>query len=186
MPRSARSCWSGCSTRIAGRFGLSQLEPTDALYPDAHEGDAARSLQQLEFQTRKCLGASLPIRCGDGYALGAVTSDAEAFLETDDTRLWRGSYLANAGTGDEVVAGALHHALRMRMEASLEAEPAEALPVSDELPRHSGRRRAFLADRRQENGTCTQPRRATDPYARFATLSRYVFSMTALASSPRS
>jgi DNA-binding SARP family transcriptional activator len=116
--------------RIAGRFGLSQLELIDALYPDAHEGDAARSLQQRVFQTRKRLGASLLIRCGDGYALGAVTSDAEAFLETDDTRLWRASYLANAGTGDEVVAGALHHALRMRMEPSLEAEPAEALPVS--------------------------------------------------------
>ena len=27
------------------------------------------------------------------YALGAIASDAETFLETRDTRLWRGLYL---------------------------------------------------------------------------------------------
>ena len=65
-----------------------------------------------------------------GYALGGITSDAEVFLETGDTRLWRGEYLEDMNlSGDDTVRETLHLALRSRAEFLLETDPNEAARV---------------------------------------------------------
>jgi DNA-binding SARP family transcriptional activator len=63
----------------------------------------------------------------NGYALGSVTSDAEAFLETFDSRLWRGAFLERASEGwDGNVRECLVQALRSSFERSLETDSSEA------------------------------------------------------------
>jgi hypothetical protein len=71
------------------------------------------------------------IRSSDGgYALGRITSDAETFLETGDTHLWRGEYLEGSDLGvGETVRETLHLALRNRAETILETDPNEAVRV---------------------------------------------------------
>ncbi|MER3482219.1 MAG: hypothetical protein C4332_02715 [Meiothermus sp.] len=55
-------------------------------------------------------------------------SDAEDFLQTGNTQLWRGVYLHDLGQGsDASVSDSLYHALRKGTEALLDAEPEEAL-----------------------------------------------------------
>jgi DNA-binding SARP family transcriptional activator len=112
--------------RIAGRAEVTQLELFDSLYPDEPEDAAAGSLKQLVFQLRKSLGAGVILRTAGGYALGSMGSDAEDFLKNGDTRLWRGVYREDAGPGDETVASALTHALRIKAAALLGADPLEA------------------------------------------------------------
>jgi hypothetical protein len=113
--------------RIAGRPEVCQLELLDALYPDELEEAAADALKQLVFQLRKGLGTSVIARTPSGYALGSVTSDAEDFLKSGDTRLWRGVYLEDAGSnGDETIASALYQALQARAAELLSGDPHEA------------------------------------------------------------
>ncbi|MDQ3396706.1 MAG: tetratricopeptide repeat protein [Deinococcota bacterium] len=112
--------------KIAGRAEVSQLDLFDGLYPGEPEEAAADSLKQLVFQLRKSLGVGTILRTTGGYALGNVTSDAEDFLRAGDTRLWRDVYREDAGEGDETVASALYHALRMKAADLLKADPLEA------------------------------------------------------------
>lgn len=122
--------------RVAGRAEVSQLELLDALYPDEAEDVAAGALKQLVFQLRKSLGQGVILRTGSGYALGEVTSDVEAFLQGGATRLWRGSYREDIdGQGDETVAGAVHHALRLKIAERLGDDPAEAARLGQLLLR---------------------------------------------------
>ena len=114
--------------RLAGRGEASALELCDALYSEG-ETDAQRSLKQLVFQVRAALGQDLITTTPNGYALGQARSDAELFLETGDTALWRGVYLEDLDSRDEAVSGALYLALKARLSTLLTENPAEAARV---------------------------------------------------------
>ncbi len=133
--------------RIRGRAEVSQLELCDALYPDAPELQAAQSLKKIVQLVRDNLGKGAILTTNAGYALGQVKSDAEAFLETLDTRLWRGAYLegANLSRDDESVREALHSALRSKIEVILTTNPREAARVSRILLEAEPYDRACLA-----------------------------------------
>lgn len=114
--------------RIAGRAEVSTLELLGALYPGLPEAEAANLLKQAVFQTRAHLGQGIIATTPDGYALGSLETDAERFLKTGDTRLWRGGLLEDAsGDRDEAVRGALYQALAGRVRSLLEADPHEAV-----------------------------------------------------------
>lgn len=112
--------------RIAGKTEVTRLELLDALYPDEDETHAASSLKELVRSTRASLGAHAIQTTANGYALGAVQTDAEAFLETGNTALWRGAYLGGLGSGDDAVRESLHLALSLQAEQRLETDPREA------------------------------------------------------------
>jgi tetratricopeptide (TPR) repeat protein len=113
--------------RIAGRFEVSTLDLVDALYPDEPEAEARNTLKQQVYLIRLGLGAESVLSTSNGYALGAVSSDAEDFLRTTDSSLWRGAYLSGFGEGWRLgVRDALTLALRSRIEASLQTDGLEA------------------------------------------------------------
>jgi tetratricopeptide (TPR) repeat protein len=113
--------------RMAGRTEVTQLELLEALYPNEPEDIAAGALKQLVFQIRAGFSPSVIARTGNGYALGAVASDAEAFLTSGEPHLWRGVYLQGVTRRDEAVAEALYDALRVKAANLLDANPHEAL-----------------------------------------------------------
>jgi hypothetical protein len=118
--------------RIRGRAEVSQLELCDALYPDVSEVQAAQSLKKIVQLVRDSINKGAIKTTSAGYALGEIRSDAEAFLETGDTRLWRGAYLegTNLSRDDETVPDALYSALRSKLETILTTDPREAARVS--------------------------------------------------------
>jgi DNA-binding SARP family transcriptional activator len=114
-------------TRIAGRSEASALEIVDALYPDEPEIEARNTLKQQVYLIRSSLGQDSIISTPNGYALSAVSSDAEDFLRTADVGLWRGAYLSGLGPGwVSSVRDALALALRSSIELLLEVDPGEA------------------------------------------------------------
>ncbi len=132
--------------RIRGRTEVSQLELCDALYPDVLEPQAAQSLKKIVQLVRGNLGKGAILTTNAGYALGEVASDAEAFLETGDTRLWRGAYLEGVklSRDDETVPDALHSALHSKLEVILTTDPREAARVSRILLEAEPYDRAYL------------------------------------------
>ncbi len=112
--------------RIAGKAEITRLELLDALYSDEDEDRAASSLKELVRSIRASCGAQTIQTTANGYALGAVKSDAEAFLETGNTSLWRGAYLGGLGSSDDAVCESLHLALSLQAEQHLETDPKEA------------------------------------------------------------
>ncbi len=113
--------------RIAGRNEVSTLELVDTLYPDVPEPEAKKALKQLVYLNRSGLGADSLISTPTGYALGAVSSDAEDFLRTGDSSLWRGAYLGGLTEGwNQGVRDAMTLALQTKAEVLLESDPAEA------------------------------------------------------------
>ena len=116
--------------RIMGRSEVSRLNLFDALYPDTSEAQANAALSSLVYQLREQFGSDIILSSDGGYALAGITSDAEAFLQTGNTRLWRGEYLEGSDLGgDETVRETLHLALRDRAEPLLETDPNEAARV---------------------------------------------------------
>jgi tetratricopeptide (TPR) repeat protein len=114
--------------RMAGRSHLSQLDLADKLHPE-NPDENLETLKQLVYQVRVAFGQAVIITTGNGYALGAISSDAETFLENGDTNLWRGEYLEGIANSDSTVSDALHHALSGRIEDLLETDPSEAARV---------------------------------------------------------
>jgi tetratricopeptide (TPR) repeat protein len=114
--------------RMAGRSQLSQLDLADKLHPE-NPDENLETLKQLVYQVRSAFGQTVITTSGNGYALGAISSDAETFLENGDTNLWRGEYLEGIDNRDDTVSGALHHALSECIEKLLETEPSEAARV---------------------------------------------------------
>lgn len=113
--------------RISGRGEVPTLELLKRLYPGVPDPEASTALKQIIFQTRASLGQGLITTTAGGYALGAVESDVEVFLKTQQTRLWRGVYWQDVSLeADETVRGAIYHALRSGIRARLEADPSEA------------------------------------------------------------
>ena len=117
--------------RIAGRRKVSRLEILDALYPNTDELQGATLLKDVVYQLRELGGSSVIITTENGYALGEVTSDAEEFLETGNTKLWRGAYLEglNLERNNDTVQETLHLALQTHGEKLLETDPTEAARV---------------------------------------------------------
>lgn len=112
--------------RVTGRRDVPQLELLDALYPDLDEDKGAGALRQLVFRVRASLGPDAVLRGAGGYALGAVDSDVERFLETRDPGLWRGAYLQDTPAGwDSSLREVLHDALCEIMTERLELDPHE-------------------------------------------------------------
>jgi tetratricopeptide (TPR) repeat protein len=110
--------------RLAGRSQLSQLDLADKLHPD-NPDENLETIKQLVHQVRSAFGQTVIVTSGNGYALGALKSDAEIFLENGDTTLWRGEYQGR----DDLVSGALHQALSERVKALLETDPTEVARV---------------------------------------------------------
>ncbi len=112
--------------RLQGRTEVSSLALCDALYPDIHESEAAGALKQVVFKLRLSHGAGAIITTPNGYALGAITSDAEAFLNGGDTRLWRGAPALISDNTVELLALALH----TRAVALLDTDALEVVRVA--------------------------------------------------------
>lgn len=117
--------------RIAGRTEVSRLDLFDALYSDSDEEKALGNLKQLVHSLRLELGESSVVTTATGYALGGMTSDAETFLQTLDTSLWRGCYLQGSDlTTQESLAESLYIVLFEKAKGLLEANPKEAARVA--------------------------------------------------------
>jgi tetratricopeptide (TPR) repeat protein len=115
--------------RLAGRTDVSRLALIEALYPDLNEVRASTLLGDLVYQVREVCGANVILTTTNGYALGAVSSDAEAFLQQGDTRLWRGPFLEGlhlVGVMD-AVSETLGLALRAHTEGLITTDPDEAV-----------------------------------------------------------
>ena len=114
-------------TRIAGRSEASALELVDAFYAGTPEPEARNTLKQQIYLIRSSFGAESIVSTATGYALGAVSSDAEDFLRGGDSSLWRGAYLGSLCDGFHAsVREALTLALHGKIEALLEVNPREA------------------------------------------------------------
>jgi|GEM_PF-856043 len=121
-------------TRIAGRTEASTLELLDALYPGEGEVEARHTLKQQIYLIRSSLGSKSVVSTPVGYALGAVSSDAEDFLRAGDPTLWRGAYLEHLGEGWRAgVREALMLELRNRAEALLERDPRASVRLAGVL-----------------------------------------------------
>jgi tetratricopeptide (TPR) repeat protein len=115
--------------RIMGRTEVSKLNLLDVLYPDTNESQASTALSSLVYQLREQFGPDIILSSDGGYALGGISTDAEVFLETGDTLLWRDAYLEGSILGDETVRETLHFALRSQAENLLETDPNETARV---------------------------------------------------------
>jgi tetratricopeptide (TPR) repeat protein len=85
--------------RIAGRSEVSTLNLLDTFYPNEAENQGKNTLKQKMYEIRTSLGHDSVRSTANGYALGAVSSDAEEFLNHGDPSLWRGVYLEGIGEG---------------------------------------------------------------------------------------
>jgi tetratricopeptide (TPR) repeat protein len=113
--------------RLAGRSEVGRLGLLDTLYPNENELKALQNLKNLIHSLRSSFGEQAILTTNTGYGLGAIESDAEAFLETGDTRLWRGTYLKDIETrGRENVGDSLYLALFEKAKAMLETDSQEA------------------------------------------------------------
>ncbi|MBC7647373.1 MAG: hypothetical protein H7095_09680 [Pseudopedobacter sp.] len=120
--------------RIAGHQGADSLELLDTLYPDVSEDEGKRTLKQQIYLIRGNLGRSSILSTPGGYALGAVSSDAEEFLAGGESALWRGPYLEGLGNGwIGGVKDALFLALKTQLESPLERQKAPCLSLARSL-----------------------------------------------------
>jgi tetratricopeptide (TPR) repeat protein len=117
--------------RISGRSEVSRLTLLDTLYPDDDELKASSRLKTVVHSLRETLGENAITTTSSGYALGQCTSDAELFLQTGDTTLWRELYLEGLGLAeDSTVQDSLYLALSEKVKALLEDNPKEVARVA--------------------------------------------------------
>jgi tetratricopeptide (TPR) repeat protein len=118
--------------RLTGRDGVKTLELLDRLYPEHEENMGMGALKQLVFRTRASLGKAAILRISDGYALGTLETDAETFLASGATFLWRGPLLNDL---PEDIAPALRDAMGQALQLSaksiLETDPLEAARLAE-------------------------------------------------------
>ena len=120
-----------CEARIAGRSEVTTLDLLETLFPLEDETAARNALKQQIFQARSSLGADCIVSTPNGYALGNVSSDAEAFLETGEADAWRGAYLEGIGEGwIPNVHDAISLALRSRIEVLIGTEITQAVRLA--------------------------------------------------------
>jgi hypothetical protein len=112
--------------KLNGRADVNRLELFDTLYPDKNEQQAMSSLKELVSTLRDRLGANVITTTTAGYALGAVQSDAELFLQTLDTTLWHGVYLEDVALENQgIMAESLYGLLYSKAREVLETNPKE-------------------------------------------------------------
>jgi tetratricopeptide (TPR) repeat protein len=121
--------------RIAGRSEVGTLDLLDTFYPNETESQGKNTLKQKIYEIRASLGPESVHSTSNGYALGAVSSDAEEFLKNGDPSLWRGVYLEGIGEGwISSVRDALTLALRSKLEVSLATgNPKSTQPELNQL-----------------------------------------------------
>ena len=142
--RELLACLLEC--RLQGHPDVPRLALMDTLYPSAEAGPAASALKELVHQTRAALGTGVIQTTEGGYALGKVQSDAELFLQTGQTALWRGPYLGSEEPEPGgLMADTLYGALFTRAEALCLEHPAEAARVGRLLCQANPYDRASLA-----------------------------------------
>jgi hypothetical protein len=117
--------------RIAGKPEVSKIELIDALHPDFEEPRALNALRVEVHDLRSQLNPSVIVTTGTGYKLGELQTDAEAFLQTRNTQLWRAAYLQgisferNDDSGYQLLIGTLHDCALELMDSN----PLEAARV---------------------------------------------------------
>lgn len=117
--------------RLAGRSEVGKLELLDRLYPEENELKATTNLREMIHVLRQRLGVNAIVTTPTGYALGDVQSDAEEFLTSGNTALWRGVYLE--GIDLELqgsVSESLYLLLHNKAQELLESQPKEATRVA--------------------------------------------------------
>jgi hypothetical protein len=114
--------------RLRGQSEITQLELLDLLYPNLDETASIAALQQLIYRLRSSLGQNVIVRTTTGYALGdEVCTDAETFLQTADSALWRGAWLADySGGQDSMARNRIYQALTAYIENTILKAPTEA------------------------------------------------------------
>jgi hypothetical protein len=113
--------------RIAGQSEVSDLMLADALCPDQPEHAARVIIKNLVYRLRSSLGANAILRTAGGYALGAVTTDAERFLAHPDLSLWRGAYATDTELPESGVQGMLFEKLLEVVRNTLERDARAAV-----------------------------------------------------------
>ncbi len=132
-------------TRISGRAEVGRLELLDKLYSSEDELKAANNLKDLVHILRENFGATAILTTVNGYALGTLHSDAEQFLKTGDTNLWRGSYLEGLSVeGQETVSESLYIMLFEKAKALLQTNPKETARLGRVLLRADPYNRDYL------------------------------------------
>jgi hypothetical protein len=117
--------------RIAGKSTVDLLELCDVFYAGVPEEEAKRNVKQQMYLIRTGLGQDSIQSTPGGYGLGNVASDAEDFLKTSDTQLWRGPYFDKLGEGWlGGVRDALLQSLSRQTEALLTNHPEESLRLA--------------------------------------------------------
>jgi hypothetical protein len=118
--------------RLTGREGVKTLEMLDVLYPEHEESMGAGALKQLVFRTRTSLGKAAILRINDGYALGTLETDAELFLASGESQLWRGPLLSDLSEDiAPALRDALGEALQRSFETLIETDPPEAARLAE-------------------------------------------------------
>jgi tetratricopeptide (TPR) repeat protein len=114
-----------------GRSGKQRLQLLDALYPSQSETDAVTALHQLVYSCRASLGENSIETLDEGYGLRGANLDVTQFLETGDTTLWRGPYVADVELdADSTLLEALTEKLHQRSEELLASDPKEAIRLA--------------------------------------------------------
>jgi DNA-binding SARP family transcriptional activator len=109
---------------------VTKLEFLDRLYAGDDELKASTSLREMVHVLRESFGTSVILTTTHGYALGDLISDAELFLQTGDTSLWRGLYLEGIDLElHETVAESLYLLLYSKAQEHLESSPKEAIRI---------------------------------------------------------
>jgi tetratricopeptide (TPR) repeat protein len=158
--------------RLAGRSEVGKLELLDALYSNEDELKASTNLRELVYVLREHLGAHVISTTATGYALGNLASDAEQFLRTGNTLLWRGVYLEGVEVElRESVAEPLYWLLFGKGQELLKTDPKEAVRVAKVLleydPYNQDYLRLCLQAFRASNNHKSLTRLYTDAKERF-------------------
>ena len=116
------------AARLSGRREVSRTALLDTLYPQMSEVQASAALRDLVYEVRKQCGGAALLTTEDGYALGEISSDAELFLASGDTRLWRGALFEDVPLDEplEALREVMGAALQTRAADVLGSDPAEA------------------------------------------------------------
>ncbi len=144
---------------LGGRSEVSRLRLLETLYPEEDELKASAALKQLVSSLRESLGEPAIRTTGAGYALGAVASDAEDFLKTGQTKLWRGNYLEGLDISnfDSGVADSLYLSLKLKADELLSLDSKEAARLGRMLLEFDPYSHQYLE-------LCLQAFRASDNY----------------------
>jgi tetratricopeptide (TPR) repeat protein len=131
--------------RLSGRTEVGRLELFDKLYSSEDELKATNNLKDLVYALRENLGANAIVTTANGYALGTLDSDAEQFLKTGDTNLWRSVYLEGLTVeGQETVSESLYLLLFEKARELLQTDPKETARLGRVLLEYDPYNRDYL------------------------------------------